>query len=92
MQRFLPDDDEHLFEDLKLQVEVAYASDRNFIEEYYKRLFDTGLDQETLAYGSLAEGQPVREHLGRGESPELVYRYSMAPQGRLLPPGRFVLR
>ena len=29
----------------------AIATDRNFIEEYYKRLFDTGLDQETLAYG-----------------------------------------
>ena len=50
-QRFLPEDDEHEFEDLRLQVEVGYASDRNFIEEFYKRLFDTGLDQETLLYG-----------------------------------------
>jgi len=50
-QRFLPEDDEHLFEDIHLQLEAAYVSDRNFIEEYYKRLFDTGLDQETLAYG-----------------------------------------
>jgi hypothetical protein len=50
-QRFLPDDDDHKFEELRVQLEVAYASDRNFIEEYYKRLFDTGLDQETLAYG-----------------------------------------
>jgi hypothetical protein len=50
-QRFLPEDDEHQFEELRVQLEVAYASDRNFIEEYYKRLFDTGLDQETLAYG-----------------------------------------
>ena len=33
------------------RLEVAYASDRNFIEEYYKQLFDTGSDQETLAYG-----------------------------------------
>ena len=39
---FLPEDDDHQFEELRLQVEVAYASDRNFIEEYYKRLFDTG--------------------------------------------------
>jgi hypothetical protein len=50
-QRFLPEDEEHEFEELRLQAEVAYASDRNFIEEYYKRLFDTGLDQETLLYG-----------------------------------------
>ncbi|MGC8640606.1 MAG: hypothetical protein ACP5XB_12090, partial [Isosphaeraceae bacterium] len=51
MQRFLPDDDEHKFEDLRLQVETAYVSDRHFLEEYYKRLNETGLDQETLAYG-----------------------------------------
>ena len=50
-QRFLPDDDDHAFEDVRLQLEVAYASDRNFIEQYYKQLFDTGSDQETLAYG-----------------------------------------
>ena len=48
MQRFLPDDDEHRFEDLRLQLEVAYVSDRHFLEEYYKRLNETGLDQETL--------------------------------------------
>jgi hypothetical protein len=49
-QRFLPDDDdEHQFQELRLQLEVAYASDRNFIEEYYKQLFDRGSDQETLA-------------------------------------------
>ena len=28
----------------------AYVSDRHFLEEYYKRLNETGLDQETLAY------------------------------------------
>ena len=52
MQRFLPEDDDHDFEELRLQLELAYASDRNFLEEYYKRLFDTGMDQETLAYGT----------------------------------------
>jgi hypothetical protein len=51
MQRFLPDDEEHRFEDLKLQIEAAYSSDRYFIEEYYKRLFDVGMDQETLVHG-----------------------------------------
>ena len=50
MQRVLPDDDEHLYEDLRLQLEVGTYSDRYFLEEYYKRLFDTGMDQETLAY------------------------------------------
>ncbi len=50
MQRFLPDDDEHHFEDLRLQLEAAYVSDRHFLEEYYKRLNETGMDQETLGY------------------------------------------
>ena len=50
MMRFLGDDGPE-YEDLRLQVEGSYLSDRNFLEEYYKRLFDTGLDQETLAYG-----------------------------------------
>ncbi len=37
-------------EDLRLQLEAAYVSDRHFLEQYYKRLFDSGLDQATLAY------------------------------------------
>ena len=51
MQRFIPDDEEHYYEDLRAQIELAYVTDRNFIEEYYKRLFDIGSDQETVAYG-----------------------------------------
>src|SRR5206468_6824510 len=50
-QRFLPDDEDHKFEELRLQLEAAYYSDRYFLEEYYKRLHDVGMDQETLAYG-----------------------------------------
>ncbi len=38
------------FDDTRLQLEFAYLSDRNFLEEYYKRLFDTGQDQSTLLY------------------------------------------
>ena len=50
MQRFVPDDEEHHYEDLRAQIEVGYSTDRYFLEEYYKRLFDVGMDQETLAY------------------------------------------
>ena len=50
MQKLLGEDaDDDV--DLRYQVEASYLSDRNFLEEYYKRLFDTGLDQETLLYG-----------------------------------------
>ncbi len=37
-------------EDFRLQLEGSYVSDRHFLEQYYKRLFDTGLDQTNLAY------------------------------------------
>lgn len=37
-------------EDFRFQIEAAYVSDRHFLEQYYKRLFDVGLDQATLAY------------------------------------------
>lgn len=50
MQRLLGDDAPDDM-DLRYQIEGAYLSDRNFLEEYYKRLFDTGYDQETLFYG-----------------------------------------
>lgn len=38
------------YEDFRIQVEAAYVSDRQFLEEYYKRLSEVGLDQETLGY------------------------------------------
>ena len=50
MQKLLGDDAPDDV-DLRYQLEASYLSDRNFLEEYYKRLFDTGLDQETLLYG-----------------------------------------
>jgi hypothetical protein len=50
-QRFFPEDDDHKYDELRLQVEAAYYSDRYFLEEYYKGLHDRGMDQETLAYG-----------------------------------------
>lgn len=41
----------HLFnDDLMLQGEIGYESDRNYIEQYYEPEFDRGKDRETLAY------------------------------------------
>lgn len=39
-----------LTDDLFLQTEIGYASDRNLLEQYYEHEFDTGKDQETLVY------------------------------------------
>ena len=49
MQSLLPAD-AALDEDFRIDTEVFLLSDRNFLEQYFKRLFDTGLDQENLIY------------------------------------------
>jgi len=51
MQSLLPKD-ASFDEDFRLNLEVGFVgrTDRNFLEQYFKRLFDTGLDQENLAY------------------------------------------
>ena len=77
---------------MRLQLEVGYASDRNFIEEYYKRLFDTGMDQETLAYFLWQKDNQYANLWTEGQPSELVYRHPVASPGRLLPAGRFVLQ
>ncbi len=44
--------DTPLDEDLRVNFEIGAVirDDRNFLEQYFKRLFDTGLDQENLIY------------------------------------------
>ncbi len=42
--------DTPLDEDFRVNAEIGFFSDRNFQEQYFKRRFDTGLDQENLAY------------------------------------------
>jgi hypothetical protein len=51
MQSFNTPEDDRLFRDTRINFEIGYLSDRNFLEQYYKRLFDTGLDHEALIYG-----------------------------------------
>ncbi|MEW4571208.1 hypothetical protein AB1L88_25330 [Tautonia sp. JC769] len=50
MQSFLAKDADPL-DDFRVQLEAAYISDRHFLEQYFKRLFDSGLDQRTRIYG-----------------------------------------
>ena len=40
----------HLPGDYSLQTEFAVLSDKNFLEQFFKKEFDTGLNQETVAY------------------------------------------
>jgi hypothetical protein len=53
-------------EDFRVQLEVGYNSDRYFLEEFYKRLFDTGMDEATLAYGIYQNQNRVASLLTEG--------------------------
>lgn len=48
--RFLMQHRSFLSPDTIFQGEIGYVSDRNYLEQYYEREFDTGKDQETLGY------------------------------------------
>jgi hypothetical protein len=37
-------------QDFRVNLEIGFSSDRNFLEQYFKRRFDVGLDQENLTY------------------------------------------
>jgi hypothetical protein len=50
MQSLLTPDSDPL-EDFRFNLEVGFYSDRQFLEQYYKRLFDVGFDHEVLLYG-----------------------------------------
>ncbi len=91
-QRFFPDDDEHDYQELRLQLEVAYASDRNFIEEYYKQLFDRGMDQETLADLVWQKDNQFANLWTEANLQNWYTDTQWLPQGGLLSPGRFLLR
>lgn len=51
---------------LTLQGSFAYLSDKNFLEQYYKQEFDTGLNYETFAYLSGSRGQYYGSLLAQG--------------------------
>ncbi len=49
-QQSLVNKDAPFDEDFHVNGEVGFFSDRNFLEQYFKRRFDVGLDQENLTY------------------------------------------
>lgn len=48
--RVLAQHQQKLFENVTYQGQLGLLSDKNFLEQYYKPEFDTGLNQETFAY------------------------------------------
>ena len=50
MQWLNTQEDNEAYKDFRFNLELGYLTDRNFLEQYYKRLFDTGLDHEDLLY------------------------------------------
>ncbi|MCE9533344.1 MAG: hypothetical protein K8T89_19795 [Planctomycetes bacterium] len=45
------------YEDFSYQGQLAYLSDRNFLEQYYKNTFDVGPNEESFAYLKYQQGQ-----------------------------------
>ncbi len=48
--RFLWRDRQEIGDEFTLMTEIGYISDRNFLEQYFEPEWDTGKDNETLAY------------------------------------------
>jgi len=95
MQSLLPREAGESLDDFRLQIEAAYISDRNFLEQYYKRIFDSGMDQATLAYLNYQRGNMALTGLVEGNFqdwytetqwlPKLdYYRLGDSPLGGLL--------
>ena len=57
---------QEILEGLYFQGQVAYLSDKNFLEQYYKNEFDVGPNQETFAYLAWNRGNFWAAGLGRG--------------------------
>ena len=79
MQRLIGDDapDD---EDFRYQIEGAYISDRNFLEEYYKRRLRHRAGPGDAALRHLPEAEPRPDPPDRGQPPELVHRHPVAPE------------
>lgn len=52
-------------EEMFLDAEIGWLSDRNFLEQYYEREFDTGKDNETLLNFNYQSGNRAASILGR---------------------------
>jgi hypothetical protein len=78
--RVLFRDQRELLDGLYFQSQIAYLSDKNFFEQYYKQEFDLGPNQETFAYLAGQRGN-------KGLSALLSYRLDRPwePQTQWLP-------
>ncbi|MFO0917387.1 MAG: hypothetical protein U0872_03625 [Planctomycetaceae bacterium] len=63
------------------QGEVGYVSDRNYLEQYYEREFDTGKDQETLGYLKHTDENWSWSALVRPQTNPFEYNTQWLPRG-----------
>jgi hypothetical protein len=63
--RFLIRHRQYLPQGWELTLELSYLSDLNFLEEYFRREFETGKEQETLLYLKKVFGDMVFSVLGK---------------------------
>jgi len=74
---------QNIFEDLTLQAELGWISDRNFLEQYYEEEFDTGKDNETLIYGKYEHDNFAISALGKAQVNDFDTTTGWLPRGDL---------
>ncbi len=73
--------DTPLDEDFRIEIETGLTSDRNFLEQYFKRLFDTGLDIENAAYLIRQKGNVAATVIGQVNLQQFYTQTQWYPKG-----------
>ena len=70
-------------DDLTLFAEIGLLSDRNFLEQFYEREFDTNKDNETLLYAKQTHGNAAWSAMIRGRVNDFTTTTETLPRGDL---------
>ncbi|MDB5391681.1 MAG: hypothetical protein JWM11_7327 [Planctomycetaceae bacterium] len=86
--RLLLRDRQEFGDEFTLMTELGYISDRNFLEQYFEPEWDTGKDNETLAYLKQQRGDWAWTAMGRDRINDFDTTTSWLPKGDLYVLGR----
>ncbi|MDB5338011.1 MAG: hypothetical protein JWN70_3630 [Planctomycetaceae bacterium] len=86
--RFQFRDRQEIGDEFTLMTEIGYISDRNYLEQYNEIEWDTGKDNETLAYLKHQDGDTAWTVMGREKINDFDTSTSWLPKGDLYVLGR----
>ena len=86
--RFQWRDRQEIGDEFTLMTEIGYISDRNFLEQYFEPEWDTGKDNETLAYLKQQRDDWAWTIMGREKINDFDTTTSWLPKGDLYVLGR----